>query len=160
MSLEQVLGLRQIKEISYYQFGQIITEALFQNESHITFKRSKRTNKVKYVYLDDELLMSLRPTNGLFTLGFLAATIIIKNTSKPIQRTIVMSDVSKFIKEGRNVFCKHVVDIDDNLRPMDEVIVVNEEDELLAIGKLRIPVHYVKTFKNGIAIKVRKGFHD
>jgi archaeosine-15-forming tRNA-guanine transglycosylase len=35
--------------------------------------------------------------------------------------------------------------------------VVNQENDLLAIGKLVIPVPYVRSFKTGIAIKVRKG---
>jgi predicted RNA-binding protein (TIGR00451 family) len=68
-----------------------------------------------------------------------------------------MSEISEFIKKGRNVFCKHVIDIDNNLRPLDELIVVNEEDELLGIGRLMIPVAYVKVFNIGVAIKVRKG---
>ena len=68
-----------------------------------------------------------------------------------------MNEISDFIKIGRNVFCKHIIDIDDNLRPSDEIIVVNQEDEILAIGKLVIPVPYVRSFKTGIAIKVRKG---
>jgi archaeosine-15-forming tRNA-guanine transglycosylase len=43
------------------------------------------------------------------------------------------------------------------LRPNDEVIVVNENNDLLAIGKLVIPVPYVRSFQTGIALKIRKG---
>ncbi|GAG59800.1 unnamed protein product, partial [marine sediment metagenome] len=38
-----------------------------------------------------------------------------------------------------------------------EVIVVNQRDDLLAIGKLMIPVPYVGSFQTGIAVKIRKG---
>ena len=72
-------------------------------------------------------------------------------------RAVVLNDISDFIRKGRNVFCKHVLDIDDNLRPLDEIIVVNQKDNLLAIGKLAIPIPYVRSFKTGIAINVRKG---
>ena len=68
-----------------------------------------------------------------------------------------MNEISDFIRIGRNVFCKHVIDIDDNLRAYDEIIVVNQENEILAIGKLMIQVPYVRSFKTGVAIKVRKG---
>ena len=68
-----------------------------------------------------------------------------------------MTDISEFIKKGRNVFCKHVVEVDTNLRPLDEVIVVNQEDELLAIGRLKLPVDFITSFKTGIAVMVRKG---
>jgi archaeosine-15-forming tRNA-guanine transglycosylase len=36
---------------------------------------------------------------------------------------------------------------------------VNQSGELLAIGKLQIPITYINSFKNGIAIKVRRGIN-
>jgi predicted RNA-binding protein (TIGR00451 family) len=159
MSIEFLLAVRKLKAISDYQFGPDITDILFENIEIITIERSKNTNKIKYVFSDKELLLSLRPTNGLFTLSPLAAKKIVGNTSPPKLRAIILNDVSDFIKKGRNVVCKHVVDIDENLRPMDEVIVVNQNDELLAIGRLKIPVPYVKDFKEGIAINTRKGIN-
>ena len=102
-------------------------------------------------------MLNLRPTNGFFTLSLFAANKIIKNISTPRLRAVVLNDISDFIRKGRNVFCKHVLDIDDNLRPLDEIIVVNQKNNLLAIGKLAIPIPYVRSFKTGIAIKVRKG---
>jgi len=151
------LDLRKIKAISDYQFNPIITDILFDIENNIKIEYSKNTNRIKYIYENDQLLLSFRPTNGFFTLSLFAAKKIIQNTNKPFLRVIVMSEISEFIKKGRNVFCKHVIDIDNNLRPLDELIVVNEEDELLGIGRLMIPVAYVKAFNIGVAIKVRKG---
>jgi predicted RNA-binding protein (TIGR00451 family) len=84
---------------------------------------------------------------------------IIENISTPRLRIIVLNEISEFIKKGRNVFCKHVVDIDENLRPLDEVIVVNQNDELLAIGRLKLPISYVKSFSSGVAVNVRKGVY-
>ena len=72
-------------------------------------------------------------------------------------RIIVLTEISEFIKKGRNVFCKHVVEVDNNLRPLDEVIVVNQKDELLAIGRLKLPVDFITSFKTGLAVLVRKG---
>jgi predicted RNA-binding protein (TIGR00451 family) len=99
----------------------------------------------------------LRPTNGFFTLSLFSAERIINKTPPPKLRAVVMSEVSEFIKKGRNVFCKHVVDIDITLRPNDEVIVVNQNNDLLAIGKVVIPVPYIRSFQTGIALKIRKG---
>jgi uncharacterized protein with predicted RNA binding PUA domain len=159
MSIDFLLSLRKLKAICDYQFGPDITDILFENAEIIKFERSKNTNKIRYVFYDNDLLLSLRPTNGLFTLSPLAAKKIVESTSPPKLRAIILNEVSDFIRNGRNVFCKHVVDIDENLRPMDEVIVVNENDELLAIGRLKIPTPYVKAFKEGIAINTRKGIN-
>ena len=153
-----LLILRKIKAICDYQFGPDITDILFDKEK-IKVEFSKNTGKIKHVYLEDNLLLNFRPTNGFFTLSLFAAQKIINNIPKPKLRVIVLNEISEFIKQGRNVFCKHVIDIDINLRALDEVIVVNQMDELLAIGKLRISVPYVKNFKKGVAVMVRKGIN-
>lgn len=156
-SQQSILDFRKLKAISDYQFTPQVTDILFKEPDKISIIRSKNTGKIRYIYLDEELLLTLRPTNGLFTLSFLAAEIIIKHLPSPTLRTVVLSEISPFIRKGRNVFCKHVVEIDENLRANDEVIVVNQEDELLAIGRLHIAIPYIKAFQRGVAINVRKG---
>ena len=47
--------------------------------------------------------------------------------------------------------------VDGNFPMMNGDIVVNQNDELLAIGRLKLPVAYVKSFSNGVAVNVRKG---
>ena len=154
-----LLSLRKIKAISDYQFGPLITDILFDNEEEILIERSKNTNKIRYIYYKENLMLILRPTNGFFTLTLFSAKKIIKNITAPKLRVVILNDVSEFIKKGRNVFCKHVVDIDEELRPLDEVIVVNQDDELLGIGKLKVPVSYAKSFSIGIAVNIRKGIY-
>ncbi|MBY9007158.1 MAG: pseudouridine synthase [Candidatus Lokiarchaeota archaeon] len=157
MEVEQLLALRKIKAISDYQFSPEITDILFKDIKNIKIKRSKNTHKIRYVYLNNDLLLALRPTNGFFTLTILSADKIIQNLPPPRLRAVVDSEISEFIQKGRNVFCKHILEIDENLRPNDEIIIVNQEGKILAIGRVKIPVHYIKQFKRGIAIDVRKG---
>ncbi|MCK4379509.1 MAG: pseudouridine synthase, partial [Candidatus Lokiarchaeota archaeon] len=130
METEILLGLRQIKAISDYQFGKKITDILFDNLDQVKLVRSPKTNKIRYIYYENNLLLTLRPTNGFFTLTLYSAKKVVSNTSPPKLRVVVLNEISEFIKKGRNVFCKHVVNIDENLRPFDEVIVVNQDDEL------------------------------
>jgi len=157
METKLLFALRKAKAISDYQFGQSVTNLLFENENEIRFEFSRNTGKIKHVYYKDKLLLNLRPTNGFFTLSLFSADKIINTIPSPKLRAVVLSEISEFIRIGRNVFCKHVIEIDENLRPSDEIIVVNQENEILAIGKLVIPVPYVQSFKTGVAIKVRKG---
>ncbi len=157
MDIKFILALRKVKAICDYQFGQAITDILFKDESEIRFIFSRNTGKIKHIYQDNKLLLNLRPTNGYFTLSLFSAEKIINNTPPPKLRAVVMSEISEFIKKGRNVFCKHVIDIDTTLRPNDEVIVVDQNNDLLAIGKLVIPVPYIRSFQTGIALKIRKG---
>jgi len=154
---EALLDIRKVKAISDYQFEPSITDVLFQNEENITIERSKNTNKIRYIYENDILLLTLRPNNGFFTLNLNSAQKILDHIPPPRLRVVVLTEISEYIKKGRSVFCKHVVNIDDNLRPMDEVIVVDQEDLLLGIGRLKIPVDYIKNFTSGIAVDIRKG---
>ncbi len=159
MNDSKLLALRKVKSISDYQFGPYITDILFNDESKIRIERSKNTRKIRYIYYQNNLMLTLRPSNGFFTLSLFSAQKIIKKIPELKLRAKVLNEISEFIKKGRNVFCKHVIDIDDNLRPNDEIIVVNQNNELLGIGRLKIPVLYVKTFKRGIAINIRKGMY-
>ncbi|MFX1313610.1 MAG: PUA domain-containing protein [Promethearchaeota archaeon] len=159
MESKKLLDLRKVKAISDYQFGKDVTDILLNDINNIHIERSPNTNKVRYIYDRNILILTLRPTNGFFTLTLNSARKIIEKIQTPKLRAVVLNDISDFIKKGRNVFCKHVVEIDDDLRPLDETIVVNQNDELLAIGKLKLPVTYVKSFSSGIAIKIRRGIY-
>ncbi|TFF96297.1 MAG: pseudouridine synthase [Promethearchaeota archaeon] len=157
--IDSISALRKVKAISDYQFGPLITDVVFKEENNIQIERSKNTNKIRYIYLNQKLIFSLRPTNGLLTLSLYSAQIIIEAIPSPKLRVIVQNDIQEFIKKGRSVFCKHVVYIDEDLRPNDEVIVVNEDDELLGIGRLKLPIPYIKSFNSGIAVNIRKGVY-
>ena len=93
MNNEYILGLRKIKAISDYQFGPDITDILFSNIEDIKIERSRNTNKIKYIFEKEKLLLSLRPTNGFFTLNFNSASKIIAKTQMPKLRVIVMTEI-------------------------------------------------------------------
>ena len=58
---------------------------------------------------------------------------------------------------GYNVFSKFVIDADKNIIPGNEIMVVNESDDLLAVGKPFMAREEMLTFKRGIAMKVGDG---
>ena len=151
--------IRVIKAITDYQFGAAITNVLFEEFPISDIEYSKNTGRIKHVYVKNELYLNFRPNIGLFSLSLNAARRILEKIKPPKLRVIVLNEISEYIKEGRNVFNKHVIDIDDKLRPLDEVIVVNQLDELLGIGRLKLPVPYVRSLSNGIAVIIRKGIN-
>ena len=50
------------------------------------------------------------------------------------------------------------VECDENIRSNDEVLIVNEDDRLLAFGKSLLSAVEIDNFQTGQAIKTRKGF--
>ncbi|MGC9778154.1 MAG: pseudouridine synthase [Candidatus Heimdallarchaeota archaeon] len=147
--------LRQLKVVAQYQFGNEFADILAPDEILVTFSRA--TKKVREVLFKGKRLATIRAKDGLYSIGLAGAKRIIKHTKAPKRRVMVQSDVSEFIADGRNVFAKHVVKVDPDIRPEDEVIVVSEEDKLLAVGRAKLSAEYMLAFQKGTAVKVRHG---
>ena len=75
----------------------------------------------------------------------------------PKNRVVVTEDSVPFALDGKSVFCKFVAECDENIRAKDEVLIVSEDDELLAYGKALLGACEIEQFKTGQAIKTRKG---
>jgi uncharacterized protein with predicted RNA binding PUA domain len=73
------------------------------------------------------------------------------------QRVVVEPKAERFVSLGRSVFAKHVLSVDPELRPGDEVIVTNKDDEVLAVGRAILSPEEVFSFDRGIAVKIRAG---
>src|SRR5438093_502047 len=78
----------------------------------------------------------------------------------PRLRVEVVQGVEEFIEKGGNVFCKHVQDVDPELRPAEEVLVVDGKDRLLAVGRSFFNAEEMLSFKIGVAVKVRHGIQS
>ncbi|WEU40679.1 MAG: hypothetical protein OdinLCB4_001760 [Candidatus Odinarchaeum yellowstonii] len=123
----------------------------------LSIRRSKRTGRIRYIYSDDCLIATIKPTDGHLILSAKGAERFLKIVPKPSSRVVVDSAVESVIREGRNVYAKHVKYCDREIRPLDEILVVNERDELLAIGRARLNGDEMTAFKYGVAVDVRKG---
>lgn len=145
-------ALRRIRGTAGYQFGRGVGAKLFPENVKILYSRN--TGRIRYVLLGKERLATLRPTDGLFSLSLAGAKRIAKHAKCLVT---VRNDVSKFITEGGDVFAAHVVRVDDDVRARDEVIVVDEEDRVIAVGRAFLSAEEMKTFKRGVAVKVRRG---
>jgi predicted RNA-binding protein (TIGR00451 family) len=147
--------LRRIRSVGDYQFGSGIGTVLFPDDARIVF--SKRTGRIRYIYLDLERLATMRPKDGLFSLSIEGARRIVRNASSVRCFVVVQDEVSKFIINGGDVFSKHVIEADDEIRSKDEVIIVDKNRQVLAVGKALLSAEEMKSFKRGVAVKVRHG---
>jgi len=149
--------LQKIHSIADYQFGQGVGKMLFPDNVNISV--SRRTGKVRHIHLDSELLATLRPTDGFFSLTIEGARRMMQ--IKPLRLWVkVQDDVVNFIAEGRSVFAKHVLDCDEEIRPQEEVIVINSQNDVLAVGRAVLTGKEMKAFKKGVAVRVRRGVNQ
>jgi 7-cyano-7-deazaguanine tRNA-ribosyltransferase len=147
--------LEKIRRVVDYQFGIGAGDALTDGE--VRTVKSKRTGKIRNVYLNDEHVLSLRARDGLFTLKLAGAGLLHDVMSPPRMRVLVEEEATTYVMAGRNVFAKFVVGCDEMLRPGDEVLVVDHEDTLLAVARMLMNKEEMMAFKRGIAARVREG---
>jgi 7-cyano-7-deazaguanine tRNA-ribosyltransferase len=150
--------LIRAKAVSRYQFGLDATEALFKGKIELVI--SKNTGKIRNVISDREHVLSMRAGDGLYTLRKEGADRIVTAVPAPSMRVSVMDDAVPFVSEGRNAFCQFVTLCDDSLRPMEEVIVTDGRDKVIATGRMILTADEIRSFKKGIAVKVRSGAGD
>ena len=148
-------SLRRIRSIADYQFGKGMGAKLFPEKVEIT--HSKATGRIRYVYLNDKRLATLRPTDGLFSLSITAARIVAENRDLANCFVAVQQNISAFIASGRDVFAAHVVKADDAIHSKDEVVVIDENNQVLAVGRAILSGSEMITFRKGVAVKIRRG---
>ncbi len=147
----------RVKTIADYQFGKGAGELFVQGKTEYV---KNRKGRIKNVMLDGKHVLSLRHYDGLFTLKMAGAMILKEELEPPRMRVTVTEDSAEFNSQGKNVFCKFVIDADENIRPGDEVLVVDEYDNLVAAGRAFLNSQEMSDLKRGIAVRIREGRDD
>jgi len=149
------VALQKIRSVADYQFGKDTGVKLFPD--HVRIDYSKNTGKIRYIYLDEKLLATLRPTTGMFVLTVAGAKRIVSHVN-PLRLWVRVEDFAEpFIAEGRSAFAKHVIDVDPEIRPSEEVVVINKKNEVLAVGRALLSGPEMVAFNKGVAVRVRHG---
>jgi uncharacterized protein with predicted RNA binding PUA domain len=148
-------SLSRVRSIADYQFGKGVGAQLFPDNIEIQY--SPRTGRIRYINLNGERLATLRPTDGLLSLSLKAAKFMAENTPFAKCFVTLKNDVSKFIAAGGDVFAVHVVKVDAEVGAKDEVVVLDEAGQVLAVGRTMLSSGEMMAFKTGVAVKVRHG---
>ncbi|WP_458456539.1 tRNA guanosine(15) transglycosylase TgtA [Methanobrevibacter sp.] len=147
--------VKKVKAIADYQFGFGAGEALFTG--NINIEKSKKTGKIRHIYDGKVLIVNMRASDSYLILSKEGAKRLHNAMPYPQNRVVVNKDSEPFALEGKSVFSKFVVECDESIRAKDEVLIVNEEDKLLAYGKSLLGACEIESFNTGQAIKTRKG---
>jgi uncharacterized protein with predicted RNA binding PUA domain len=144
----------QVQVIADFQFGRGAGAALFPEDCEFVLSR---TGRIRQVTLGGGRLVTVRAMDGKFTLGIDGALRLIAALPPPAYRVVVLDEVAEFIRQGKNTFAKHVIATDPEIRAGDEVMVVTNDDDLLATGSAMLSGREMLLFNYGVAVKVRQG---
>lgn len=134
-------------------FGSNTSDSIPVDRLEFTF--SKRTGRIKNVLLDNNLVATLRTDGGL-ALTIFGAKLLMQSSNFKENCVVVNNDVAEFIAEGKSVFCKHVVNCGNNVRVGSDVAVLDENGNVIAVGKAVLSAKMIREFKRGAAVKVRE----
>ena len=152
LSQEPLKPKEVVKKVLHYQFCK---EAVKILDDSVKVELSKSTEMIRRVYKGSELIGTIRAHDGLFIPTWHGAKLLHQVIPKDRFRVVVDKEAEPFIKQGRNVFSKFVVDASSNIRIWDEVLVVNEDDELLACGTAYMTREEMLSFERGMAVETR-----
>jgi len=149
--MEELEELRSIADLQFYGVG----EKLIPED--IVVVLSPSTYRIRYILLNNEIYLTLRASDHRFLLHIRAATRLNKILPHPLMRVYVNPKYSIYISEGGNVFAKHVVIADPEIRPGDEVLVLDyNTKELLGVGKAVKPGWCIPYHSWGEAVRLRE----
>jgi 7-cyano-7-deazaguanine tRNA-ribosyltransferase len=145
--------LNKVEYIFNYQFGEPLFK--FLDREKIVIERSKNTGKIRSIHYNNKRILALRASDGLFSLNYDGALLIHSNFQYPRHRVVIDPEVKEFIIQGRNVFAKFVEDADPDIRPHDDVLIVNGNDKFLSYGRAILNREEMVEFQKGVAVKNR-----
>jgi uncharacterized protein with predicted RNA binding PUA domain len=147
--------LPDLRTVADYQFGAGAGAALFPPDDDLRVRRSTG-GRPRQVIADEGRLVSYG-TDGRFTLGAAGGRRLLAALDPPAGRVVVGDESEPFVRDGRNAMAKFVRGVDPAVRPGDEVLVVSEDDDLLAVGRAELAAASMRAFETGVAVKVREG---
>lgn len=155
--MSQQSHLKRVRTIADYQFGRGAGEALFPDNVEFQFSSTKRIRQILH---EGNRIATLRAHDGMLTLSIEGARKLHAFIEYPGLRVVVNRDAAPFVAKGKTAFARHVVAVDPGIRAGDEVLVVDEDDRLLATGKAMLSAIEMRSFKKGIAVDVRNGIES
>ena len=150
--------MRKLIGIGNYQFGNGVGGVIFN--PRVLIKCSRKTGRIRHIYFRDKLIATLRPKDGLLALTLDGANIILSRLKDAPNVVAVDLSVAEAIRVGGDVFAKHIVRADQNLRPGEEVIVTGADGTLLGVGSAVLAGREMAAFKRGVAVNLRRGIDE
>ncbi len=147
------LDLMRCRAVLDLQFGKGAADILKSRKVDIV--KSPRTGKIRNVIIDGKHALSMRASDGRFTLKLEGGRLLEKVLPRPQMRVKLEDEPADFASKGNNAMAKFVLDCDPGIRPGDDVMLTDSKDELVAVGRALMTRDEMLAFKRGVAVRIR-----
>ncbi|RRJ33093.1 PUA domain-containing protein [Halocatena pleomorpha] len=150
----------RLRTIADYQFGSGAGRALFPADETLSVVRTT-SGRPQQIMCDggphDGRRIVSYGVDGRFTLGIEGGHRLFEAFGRP---AVAVGDESiPFVTDGKNAFAKFVREVDEDIRPGDEVLITCSET-LLAVGRAELSATAMRDFHTGVAVSVRDSFSE
>ncbi|HTS32503.1 MAG TPA: tRNA guanosine(15) transglycosylase TgtA [Thermoplasmata archaeon] len=146
---------RQVDRLLRWQYGRGAAAAL---AGRLRAERSRRTGRLRRLHDGGEVAFVLG-NDGLPRPTLRGGQLLLEALPPGRGRVVVAEDAAGFVREGRSLFSKFVLDADPALVPGSSALLVDGRDELLAIGRLLLAPGEMGRLARGTAAWVTSHAH-
>jgi len=147
--------LDRLRTVADYQFGPGAGEGLFPPGEQLSTTRTS-SGRPRQIRLEERRLATYG-TDGRFRLSLAGGRLLREALPGGAYRVVVGSESEPYVREGRNAFAKFVREVDETIRPRDDVLVEHTDGRLLAVGRAELSGAGMLAFETGMAVAVREG---
>ncbi len=144
---------RKLKALLSYQWGS--SASSLADLDGINMSISKSTGKIRYVKMDDEIILTLVPTTGLFTPTYQGGMQLLLQGIDEQYIVTIDDEVAEFVSAGKSALAKFIVKASQKLCAGEEVLVVDSTKSLLGVGKALLTGEEMIAFQKGVAVNIR-----
>ncbi|MFX0107560.1 MAG: tRNA guanosine(15) transglycosylase TgtA [Candidatus Hodarchaeota archaeon] len=143
---------RKLHALLAYQWNLNVNPTHF-DELEIIISRS--TGKIRHVKRNNSVLYTVVPTTGLLTPTFEGGALLREWGITDDYIVVIDSEVREFVAKGKSALAKFVKQASSNLLAGEEVLVVDEDQDLLGVGRANLNGRDMLSFVRGVAVSIR-----
>jgi len=140
----------QIQALLEWQFGPAVATAIAPG---LRGERSRRTGRLRAIS-HDATPWFVVGTEGVPHPTYRGAERLHELLPPGERRVVVHEDAVPFVRAGRTLFSRFVVQVDPQLVPGTTALLVDPGGELIAIGRLLLAPHEMGLLARGVAVRV------
>lgn len=144
-------NLEKIRTVADMQFGSGVGSKLFPDGCEIITSRA--TGRLRNIILEGDIIATMRAQDGFFTLTVKGGERIRDAVPSPGLRVIVTKDSAEYNAKGFNVFFKFITEYDHSIIASNETLVVDSDDNVVAVGRATVSGREMGDYRSGVAVK-------
>lgn len=149
---QRAFNLEKIRAVADYQFGAGAGNALFPDNPRILV--SKSTGRIRNIFSGDDMLATMRAQDGFFTLTVEGGKRLHEKFDSKKLYVKVTADSAEYNSKGFNVFFKFIAEYDHEIIASNETIVIDPDDNVVAVGRATVSGREMRDYKSGVVVKV------